>query len=109
MRKRNVSESAAKSGNFMHAKISELRTVARGYRDKNNEQIKELWSIDKKLLNEQLTTENKASIITQKEKLLLQIETDGYLEKLNALLEQIKALEIEVDGHSNIGSSPYIL
>lgn len=91
-----------------HVHIDTLRAQARELRSKNNKLVAQIWEMDTELAKEKITAEKKAKLTKNRQELLN--ETEAYRATLNGLLEEIKTLEIAVDGHSNIGSSsPYEL
>jgi hypothetical protein len=90
-----------------HAHIIEMRKQARQYIEENKKLVSRLWEIDLKLETPSLV--DKAALIEEKADLSRQLRETNYPKKIDDLLEEIKALELEVDGHSDIGSSPYRL
>lgn len=104
--KRNYPEGV---NDLPHERVRELRALARSYRDANNELVKKIWDAEQKLVLPNSETD-KASLMKIIEKSSKQLEEKGYIEKIHHLLEEIRALEIELYGHSDIGgNSPYKL
>lgn len=92
-----------------HKKIKKLRATARDYRDTHNALVQQLWDVEQNLVISNSEDEKKV-FLQEKDELLNKIESKGYIKKINALLEEIKVLEIAVDGFSAIdGNSPYEL
>ena len=91
------------------ARVIELRAMAHGYQDINNKLVGELWDIEQKLV--QLKgEEGRSALIRVKTELSNQIETGGYVKKIEALCEEIKTLEMALYGFSELdSSSPYQL
>jgi hypothetical protein len=91
-----------------HSVLEALKVQARDYIKKNNTLVQQLWDIDRKLLDTKDEAE-KGALCSHREQLRKTLEDEGYEIKIPALLDKIKALELKLDGHSNIGSSPYVL
>lgn len=91
------------------AQIAAMRAQARDYRDRNNALVDQIWDLEQKIV--QLGDDkSRERLIKEKEAISSQIDEAGYIPKLNALLDEIKALEISVYGHSDVGGdSPYQL
>ncbi len=90
-------------------KILQLRAEARNYRDENNQLVAKLWDINLKL--EQIKDEKeKEMLIKAKSDLTSQIKNNDYDHKFTQLLEEIKTLELNLYGHSDVGgNSPFVL
>jgi len=90
--------------------IKALRELARGYRDANNALVTQLWDIDYQLMTLTSDKDAKKILCETKEKITAEIEEKKFDRLFQASLDKIKALEIELYGHSDIGSSsPYVL
>jgi hypothetical protein len=89
--------------------IQALREKARKLQDAYNEQVRAIWHIKLALLKK--PSEKEVQRLTKKEKALTKaLEKKHSLEKLNDLLDEIKAKEIALCGYSSVGgSSPYNL
>lgn len=90
-----------------HAHIIEMRKQARLYIEENKKLVRRLWEINLKL--EAPSQVGKSLLIKEKADLSRQLIDANYPKKIDDLLEEIKVLELAVDGHSDIGSSPYRL
>lgn len=97
------------AGASEEARIEALRATARGYTDTHNGLVQQLWDMDQKIA--QLKNgEDHSALKDEKAALVRKINEADYINKIDVLLEEIKAWEIAVHGHSDIGSnSPYIL
>ena len=86
-------------------KINELRALARDLRDRNNKLVNQIWEIDLKLV------ENDSDELRAKRtELTEQLRKEGFEQKFKDTIEEIKALETALYGHSNVGGpSPYVL
>lgn len=92
-----------------YEEIQKLREEARGFRDTNNAWVREFWALEQELLK---TNDPKARkrLTHEKETLLHQIETADYPKKIAALVKEIIAKEIALQGYSELDShSPYEL
>ncbi len=92
-----------------HQHIRDLRNEARALREEHNVLVHQVWDIDDRI-SKSKDTANIELLEKEKAALLTKIEASGNVEKVKELVEEIKALEIAVDGHSDINDhSPYIL
>jgi hypothetical protein len=89
--------------------IKQLKALAHQYIADNNKLVAKIWDIDYMLLKN--NTMNKInSLNEEKNKINEKIKSENYEEKIKNTLNRIKDIEIEIFGHSDIGSnSPYQL
>lgn len=85
-----------------------LREQARKLLSKNNEVVEKIWNIDLAMTKPQ-DAEYKSTLMKQREVLLQELKIENYKGNINDLLEEIKNLELETHGHSDIGLSPFNL
>lgn len=92
------------------ARISEMRQEARALQEKNNNLAKKIWDIEFELTNQALDSEHRTQLTELKDTITKELNDEDYIGQINALLEKVQELEVDLYGHSEInGSSPYIL
>lgn len=89
--------------------IEKMRAEARSCIEANNTIVDQIWDIDFQL-QQPMAEQKKQDLQSKRDRMLHKRATEDYENKINSLLEKIKNLEINLYGHSEIGSkSPYQL
>lgn len=97
------------SANKIDLEIQQLRSLARQLMNANNPVVTALWEIDIEMAQPGKKS-NEAELLANKAKLERQLAEEKYAQRIDDVLEQIKALEISCLGHSELESnSPYCL
>lgn len=92
------------------ARVLAMKKEARELRDINNALVRKIWDLDAELSTPDLSPEKKELLLESKNKIISDIASNNYLDKVNKLLSEIEKLEITLYGSSEVNSdSPAIL
>ena len=90
--------------------IAQLRAEARAARDSSNVLMQKIWDITHQLLDANLKPDVKDNLLQQKTEAERELQEKKYSETFDKLLVDIKTLEIELYGRSDLSShSPFQL
>jgi paraquat-inducible protein B len=104
-----------KAGLFMHSEgtdafIADLRKQARELQAENNRWVEKLLDTKQQLKQPTLTAEQLTTLLAAQKTINAHLLEANYPSKITALLEQIKTLEIDLYGSSDLSrNSPFIL
>lgn len=92
------------------ARVQAMRAEARELRDKNNSLVRQIWDLETELRTPGLSNEQKDLLSKTKKTISNEILNEKYIDRVNALLNEIEHLEIALYGRSDVRSdSPSIL